>query len=672
MQAVLQYMEKVFGYLLSSGDSGSSAQAHTTASASLQSSAGAPAVGPAETSNATSSSTSGASSLIASPSGETGLTRTSSDEVLDDEVLSIELEMEGPHGVRAAALPKPVPRASGSQKPSPVSVELKLAMHLHKVRLLLLTMNLKGAKREVKSALNLSRDNLAALVLKAQLEYTRGNYRKAIKILSTCNSRSEGMSAAVFLSNLGCIHHRMHKDHVASLYFLKALQSCTEATSEKPVDLISFSRDKSLSVLYNAGVQRLACGDPVVASSCFQEAACLYYNTPVLWLRLAECTLVALEKGLLEAPAPVFPSKREQLRVSVVGDGRLRRVILPSGSLNPTLKHSGSWEPVVEDFQSTSAGEPERSLPYAKPHKLSMTFARQCLRNALFLLTRLQTRASEASPELKEIEEGTVGASNSTSGQEQVTDSKGVANATTGQALTDVDVKENKLGAGVTGSIASSIAAFEEEKRREHSSLRQLVLANLAYVELCLENPVVALATARTMLAQADGGKTLMFLAHMYAAEALCMLDRVREAAEHLSKCMEESSTADSSISGVEDEVSHKLKSGENSEASVDGDDVANSDPKPSGSAAGFVDFSKLTGPRARAALYVNLASVCIMQGDLDQAYLWATQAASLAPGSPAGTLALVFVHLSRGQNEEAVSTLKSCRSLYVIPRVGY
>ena len=64
-----------------------------------------------------------------------------------------------------------------------------------------------------------------------------------------------------------------------------------------------------------------------------QEAAALYYNRPLLWLRLAECCIVALEMGLLQN---ITTTSRE-VKVTVVGEGAWRRVVLPGGSLNPTV-----------------------------------------------------------------------------------------------------------------------------------------------------------------------------------------------------------------------------------------------------------------------------------------------------------------------------------------------
>jgi CCR4-NOT transcription complex subunit 10 len=87
------------------------------------------------------------------------------------------------------------------------AADLKVRLQIYKVRLLLLTRNLKVAKRELKVLMNMARgrDSSTELLLKSQLEYARGNYRKAVKLLSTPNNRTEPVMLAMFYNNLGCI-----------------------------------------------------------------------------------------------------------------------------------------------------------------------------------------------------------------------------------------------------------------------------------------------------------------------------------------------------------------------------------------------------------------------------------------------------------------------------------
>ncbi|KAL0382890.1 UNVERIFIED_CONTAM: hypothetical protein Scaly_0576300 [Sesamum calycinum] len=76
---------------------------------------------------------------------------------------------------------------------------LRHKLHLYKVLFLLLTRNLKAAKREVKMAMNIAhaKDYPISLYLKSQLEYARGNHRKAIKLLMASSICTELL--------LGCV-----------------------------------------------------------------------------------------------------------------------------------------------------------------------------------------------------------------------------------------------------------------------------------------------------------------------------------------------------------------------------------------------------------------------------------------------------------------------------------
>lgn len=242
-QEVLQYMEKAFGYLLPPTEG-------TPTAPLLQS-----LTHTAET-----------ESLLGN--SDQTLTRTSSEEGLEEEALTLgALEMEPSQSIVTRSTTAPI--VAAREKPIP-PVDVKLVLHLYRVRLFLYTRNLKATKREIKSALNLSRDHMTALLLKAQLEYSRGNYRKAIKQLTACSGRAEPGTNGMFLSNLGCIHHRLRKEQTAALYFTKALRACASTNSNEPLSVPTFLQGRSLSIVYNAALQQLSCGNPVLAARCFQ------------------------------------------------------------------------------------------------------------------------------------------------------------------------------------------------------------------------------------------------------------------------------------------------------------------------------------------------------------------------------------------------------------------
>eukprot|EP00966_Prymnesium_polylepis_P089400 2069972-Prymnesium_polylepis.1 len=64
------------------------------------------------------------------------------------------------------------------------------------------------------------------LFLKANLEYLRQNFRKAIKLLNNSCQKDERDAnvAALYFNNMGCIHHCMRRHNAAAFYFTRALK----------------------------------------------------------------------------------------------------------------------------------------------------------------------------------------------------------------------------------------------------------------------------------------------------------------------------------------------------------------------------------------------------------------------------------------------------------------
>ncbi|KAI8023595.1 CCR4-NOT transcription complex subunit 10 [Camellia lanceoleosa] len=212
--------------------------------------------------------------------------------------------------------------------------DLRLKLQLYKVRLLLLTRNLKAAKREVKMAMAMNvargKDSPMDLLLKSQLE----------------TNHSKSYTTVVFST--------------------------------------------------------LACGKPILAARCFHKASLIFYNRPLLWFRIAECCLMALEKGLLKSgPAQLNGSDVE---VHVVGMGKWRQLAVEDG-----VSRNGKV-----DF----VGMDDCFLGDDKQPNLSLSLARQCLFNALYLLNRSESKCSNSdsprSSTLEENESGEVTSSNNT------------------------------------------------------------------------------------------------------------------------------------------------------------------------------------------------------------------------------------------------------------------
>eukprot|EP00250_Pteridium_aquilinum_P010179 c19199_g1_i1 orf=90-2777(+) len=642
---VLRYMERVFGLgiLVTPSETGGNIPSHSMLLSSTLDSASSMAV-----------------NLVNSTVPEASLTRSSSEEVLDEEALSIGLDIEGSNIVKSAA---PISMLSHAVQGSPDRLpsapprdsSVKILLHLNKVRFFLCTRNIRAAKKEVKLAMNLAQgvDLSKTLMLKAQLEYLRGNHRKAVKLLMTCNSKEPGLRC-MFLNNLGCIHHHLRKDSISYTYFHKALRSCIAATSTKPLQISTYSQDKSISILYNCGLQQLRIGNPILAAQCFQEAGSSYYRQPLLWLRIAECCISALEKGLLEPGGFDNSIKKDELRVSSVGEGKWRRLLLPAGSLNPSASSTKLGLNLEEEAKGL---EP---VLFGKPHKLSLVFARQCLHNAFHLISQLLASDAKGTSETHAVDDDEAVSEDLKSLSFQNSKGSTIAGLQTNPNGNNKEGKVNSLIA-----ILASVTSFEEDQRKRNSMILQYILADLAFVELCLDNPVRALKIARQLLQHPECTKPFRFLGRVYAAEALCLLNRLHEAVVELSTCITESNNLETPANGG-DEDGQKWKSGENSEASGEGDDGVSTGVANASTLSEALSISSFTGTRARASLFVNLAMVHVMLRDLPQAHHFAMQAVSITPANPLAVLCVVYVNLVQGRIQEAVALLKHCRHLCV------
>lgn len=170
-------------------------------------------------------------------------------------------------------------------------------------------------------------------MLKAYLEYTRQNARKAIKLLTLCQfnfaeSRStdrrprDGSSkqrrkgaeeeedaptdfhpaqddacAPFFLNNLACIHFMMLKPSLAALYFQQALKKMVPSSAPMGdaglglpgVLATRHWLDRRAEIVYNAGLQMLLLDRPAEALKCFRECTTTLRAWPRFWMRVAEC-----------------------------------------------------------------------------------------------------------------------------------------------------------------------------------------------------------------------------------------------------------------------------------------------------------------------------------------------------------------------------------------------
>ncbi|XP_042441029.1 CCR4-NOT transcription complex subunit 10-like isoform X1 [Zingiber officinale] len=629
---VIQYLEKSLGIARAIGqlDSGSSTQqqSNQVLKFSITSNVTAP--------DASTDSTNGNAS-------ENALGRTLPDESLEYETLYSTLDTGSENMERPISNDNLM--LSPDQEAS--AIDLKLNLHLYKVQLLLLARNPKAAKREIKLAMNIARfrDSSTTLLLKSQLEYARGNHRKAIKLLTTTsNNRSDQGMLCMFNNNMGCIYQQLGKYHISSLFFSKALKCNAAIQSEKSLKLSTFSQEKSLFILYNCGLQYLLCGRPLVAAQCFDKSKPIFYTRPILWLRFAECCLSVLEKGLL-GKCGSSSSEGEVVKVHVAGSGKWRHLVIDDlSSTNRYRKCSGEDGVVIPDGKL----------------RLTLPFARRCLLNALYLLDC--TEKSQPTATLSSQEESNQPTSASAKYMSQknavTSDSKASNVASASIPTTNGELRETKGGTLSNMTLQSSISLPEEMCRKERNMIRQAVLANLAYVELSLGNPVRALSAAKEILQLPDCSKMYIFLGHVYAAEALCCLNRVREAVEHLSIYVSEKNEVQLPYSEEDTEKWRIDKSG-------DAYEYAGTHNGKSAEVQGMIF---LKPEAARGALYVNLAALAAIQGNAEQADMFVNKALSALPDNHRAVLGAIYVDLLLRRTHNAVVKLRQCRHVRFFP----
>lgn len=637
---VINYLEKAFGvsYMANQADSGSTAQQQ--ASNLVAKSASIP-------NNSSACDDLKLEAITSGNVSDGSLSRTLSDETIEYETLLSTLDMSGQNISRPSNLPSSNDLRRAPTDRSTSTINLKLQLPLFKIQLLILTRNLKAAKREVKLAMNIARgvDSARTLLLKSQLEYARGNYPKALKLVRASSSQGDVGSSITMNNNMGCIYYQQGMHNTSSIFFHEALSNCSSLWKEKPRTLSTFSQDKSLLISYNCGVQYLACGKPLIAAHFFLKASLVFYNRPLLWLRLAECCLMALEKGLLKSTETSI--RESELKVQVIGQGKWRHLAAETGSLKSVNENSD---------------ERDNSLLHSiiRP-KLSMSFARQCLLNALHLLgsyerkhvkSGLSTRLCPEENESSEEASSKASQKNLYSSEPKPKDM-----ASSGQVSANGDAKELKNGSYANSAAINSLSEYEEICRLENLKIKQATLINLAFVELELGNPLKTLARALSLLNLPECSRAYSFLGHIYAAEALCLLDRPKEAVEHLSHYVSSGMTMELPYT-EEDCRQWQVKK------TMDAEDM--NTPQMAARTQGSEvqqDNVFLRPEEARQALYVNLASMYAMQGDLEQASRFANQALGVAPNSQEVAVMAVYLDLKWGKTQEALVKLKRfCR----------
>lgn len=237
-------------------------------------------------------------------------------------------------------------------------------VQLYKTRCLIMMRSVKASKREIKNLVSSSAASSSQTVfLRSQLEFLRGNYRKAVKVLAAV--QGDARTAALYHNNLGCIHFCTGKPHLGSYNFGKALNTYVESCSKIDGRLY-------FDLLYNLGLQNLYCGKYTSAFDCLVEAARMQPTNSRLWLRIAECC-VNRHKSDNSTDFQLKDRKRYMV-CGTAGSGLHRKIILaPSISTDKHIPAIGS-----------------AAMPVP-----TLEFAALCLQNVLQLLPDTPQGAEE-------------------------------------------------------------------------------------------------------------------------------------------------------------------------------------------------------------------------------------------------------------------------------------
>jgi hypothetical protein len=423
-------------------------------------------------------------------------------------------------------------------------------------------------KRDLKSS-GLQGSFLTAYeFLRSNLEYMKGNHRKALKLLgvamqqhqsamsateqseiTNCKAnQSQNMNlyiSSMYTNNMGCINLMLRKPNHGVLYFERALTQHIQCITSDLFQQIApihkehkseektlinhqtrkdvFLRIKQNEIAYNLGVALLHAGNPQKAFDTLCSTITVFGGISAsLWLHLAECCItahgeyLAIQRGESGANDHMKRLSRSLYdpNGSTIGiDGEKN---IPVVKL--TVVGYGDHRKIILSNSNLpnkrKENQREDNSDQTKP-KMSLEFAYYCLKNALVIANKQikydESQAAMTIP-LTSHSNSSLPKSGSTSNSNQTSPNKSIPSA-----LFNTSIKWQML--------------------------RSTILLNVSYVSLCLSDPVIALENAENILSfesQSTNGSSFgiptgyKMLAHIYAADALIQLDRISEAIAHV------------------------------------------------------------------------------------------------------------------------------------------
>ncbi|KAF2076070.1 hypothetical protein CYY_002634 [Polysphondylium violaceum] len=294
----------------------------------------------------------------------------------------------------------------------------------------------------------------------------------------------EEITPRIFYNNLGTLNFKFDKYISSVFYYTKSLKGVEDKEIENLLTKCQkTATDKRSIVFYNTGILLMVMGGKYeLAFSCLQESCLLFYSNPLVWLRLAECCILAHTNKL---------SIDQQQPSSTTSTTPSNKTFITLPTANGL--HQGLQIEDNEVQSSITSGEdPSES---SRLGTLSLDFAAKCLRNANYLQSKYINSINN---------------NNNNSNNNNLDDNQSKDN-------------NNHL-----------------DDNQQTQQLMLSILCSQAYVALCISNPIVTLTVCKEIIKMCLKKKEnhydkYRYYAHLYSSEACIKLNIPDKAIEFLS-----------------------------------------------------------------------------------------------------------------------------------------
>ncbi|XP_067652107.1 CCR4-NOT transcription complex subunit 10-like isoform X1 [Haliotis asinina] len=499
----------------------------------------------------------------------------------------------GKHSAGQGTPEKPE-KAKDNKDSSENSVEAwRPRISVYKIRCLIMLKSMKMCKRELKSLLNTQTMSTSVIYLKSNFEYLRGNLRKAIRMLGSdpqaqvFTNTGESLPMMYF-NNLGCIHFHLRKHHLGAFYLRRAVQENENALK----DAAAGGQNRPLHTRGMSRHYELLYNMGIQLLHCGRPQAafdCLIEAVQVYQVNPRLWLRLAeccIQANRENNDEDRSLEKRLEVIQGSVGSGVHRKLILGCG---------------VSKFKPSSTTP---SMPSA-----TLEFASLCLRNALLLLPEDPLLADKAT-------------TSSDDHEGRATPEPALMSAPPGNPM----------------------------KATEIAHLRCSILAASAYTCLCLNDHLMALHHAESLLKQPHLSGAQRYIGHLYVAEAQVQLDKIPDSIGHLNPDLVTDIGTCPPEHKSEQEKADKNDKGEK-------DLLADSTEAKSSLYPWFPkDLS-----RAKAVMQYNLAAAHAMRGEYDKAMTHLTESSrNIGTPLPAQMYFLkLYLDLMEGRRKMAQHVIK-------------